>query len=53
MLLAGVGPIGLLLHVVEPQRQDRQPVDRAAGRFGVLPRAGCGTILRSASSRSR
>ena len=31
---------GLLFEVVDSQRHDREPVDRAAGRFGVERRAG-------------
>ena len=34
-----IGSIGLLLHVINAQGKDRKPVDGAAGRFGVEPRA--------------
>ena len=32
----GIGAVALLDQVIDPQGQDRQPVDRAAERFGVL-----------------
>ena len=37
--LRGVAAAGLLLHVIQTQGKDRQPIDRAAGRFRVQPRA--------------
>lgn len=40
VLLVGVGAVGLFLHVVESQRENRQPVDHAARSLRVQADAG-------------